>query len=102
MEAMEKKINLSKLNEKLETLTGFDLEAAEMEERAAGNMTPDVSFSKRYQSRLAAKALGCAHDEIQSLKGNEYTLATTMVSNFLFGALAGEAKARQNNIEKSQ
>ncbi len=52
--------------------------------------------------RLAAKALGCAHDEIQSLKGNEYTLATTMVSNFLFGALAGEAKARQNNIEKSQ
>lgn len=98
--AEDKKIDLSKLNEKLEMLTGFDLEAAELEERAAGNMIPDVSFSKRYQSRLAARALGCAHDEIQSLKGNEYTLATTMVSNFLFGTLAGEAKVRQTNTGK--
>ena len=98
--AEEKKIDLSQLNEKLETLTGFDLEAAELEERASGNMIPDVSFSKRYQSRLAAKALGCAHDDIQSLKGNEYTLATTMVSNFLFGTLAGAAEARQSNTGK--
>ncbi len=95
-----KKLDISKLSEKLETLTGFDLEAAELEERAAGNMIPDVSFSKRYQSRLAARALGCTHEEIQSLKGNEYTLATTMVSNFLFGTLAGEVKAQQSNTGK--
>lgn len=96
----EKKIDLSALRGKLETLTGFDIEAAEAEERASGNVAPDVSFSRRYQARLAAKALGCTADDIRALKANEYTVATTLVSNFLFGSLAAEAAALPTNTEK--
>ena len=96
----EKKIDLLALRGKLETLTGFDIEAAEAEERAAGDMTPEIYFSKRYQARLAAKALGCKTDDIRALKANEYTAATSLVSNFLFGSLAAEAAALPNNTEK--
>lgn len=96
----ETKVDLSRLKEKLEMLTGFDLEEAEMEERAARNMIPDVNFSKRYQARLAAKALGCQYDEIKALKASEYMVVTTTVSNFLFESLEVEAQARQTNIEK--
>lgn len=102
MEAVkeEKKIDLSKLKEKLEMLTGFDIEAAEAEERAARNMAPDVSFSKRYQARLAAKALGCTVDDVRALKANEYNVATALVSDFLFGSLAAEAAALPTNTGK--
>ncbi|MBQ7516022.1 MAG: hypothetical protein IJS96_07035 [Schwartzia sp.] len=95
----ETKVDIARLKEKLEALTGYDLEAAELEERAAGNMTPEISFSKRYQARLAAKALGCVLSDIQSMKASEYTMATLMVNNFLFGSLAGN-EVQPSNTEK--
>lgn len=96
----ETKVDLSRLKEKLEMLTGFDLEEAEMEERAAGNIAPDIVFSKRFQARLAAKALGVHPDDMRALKASQYTFATATVSNFLFGDLAEEKGVRQINTEK--
>ncbi len=96
------KVDISRLKEKLESLTGYDLEAAELEERAAGNMTPEISFSKRYQARLAARAMGCALTDIQAMKAGEYVAVTLQVNNFLFGSLAGTAEAQQSNTGKSR
>lgn len=66
----------------LEALTGYDFEQAENAERTAGNMTPDISFSKGFQARLAAKALGVSITDIKNLGIREYAVITTKVMNF--------------------
>ena len=78
------------LTAKLATLTGYDIDRAETEERAAGNVAPDVSFSKSYLSRLVAKAANVPLADVKSLPIDEYTRLTAQVSNFLFGSLARE------------
>ena len=75
----------------LEALTGYDFEQAENAERTAGNMTPDISFSKGFQARLAAKAL-----DIKNLSIREYAVITTKVMNFLFANLAADVQAAAN------
>lgn len=66
----------------LEALTGYDFEQAENAERTAGNMTPDISFSKGFQARLAAKALDVSITDIKNLSIREYAVITTKVMNF--------------------
>jgi len=80
-------MNFEKLEEKLAELTGYDFETAEKACRAKGDTTPDISFSKDFQSRLAAKALKVKLDDIKKLPVNQYVSVTTKVSNFLFGSL---------------
>jgi len=46
-----------KLIEGLNNLTGFDFTKAELRVRREGDMTPDVTFSKRFQAEVAAIAL---------------------------------------------
>ena len=77
----------------LEALTGYDFEQAENAERTAGNMTPDISFSKGFQARLAAKALGVSITDIKNLGIREYAVITTKVMNFLFANLAAGVQA---------
>lgn len=91
---------IARLDSALNNLTGYDLEAAENEERAGGNMIPDITFSKGFQARLAARALSVPLDKIKGLKVNAYATITAQVSNFLFGNLAEMAKARRQNSEK--
>ena len=94
------KLDYSNLEKQLETLTGYDFEEAEKEERAAGSQIPDVTFSRTFYARLAAKALGVPLKRIREARTDDYAMITTMVSNFLFGNLAEMAKARQTNTEK--
>ena len=78
------KIDLKELEEKLNGLKGHDFNRAEREERFTGNVTPDLTFSKSYQARLASFALGMNVHDIFDLPLKEYVQVTGKVSNFLF------------------
>lgn len=84
------KIETKNLIEKLETLRGLDFEAAEAEERAAGNTAVEMTFSKSFQVRLAAKALGANVHDLKSLPLKDYYKITSQVSRFLFTGLEEE------------
>ena len=77
-------VDISNLTEKLESLTGLDFEEVEREERKTGNTSVDVSLSKSFQARLAARALGVDPFEIKGLPLNKYTRVTMDVMTFLF------------------
>ena len=96
------KIDASKLVEKLETLRGLDFEAAEAEERAAGNTAVEMTFSKSFQVRLAAKALGENVHDLKSLPLKDYYKITAQVSRFLFAGLEGEETQSANSENSPQ
>lgn len=83
-------IDISKLNEGLNNLRGYDLEMAETQERATGNTFADLSFTKGFQARLAAIALKVPVDEIKALPLREYTRVCGTVFSFLFNS-SGDA-----------
>ena len=83
-------IDYEKLNEGLNKLTGYDLEACERDERAVNNNYPDLTFSKSFQIRLAARALEVRPDELKNLPLKDYNRVCQMVFGFLFGT-AGAA-----------
>lgn len=59
-------INYEKLEAGLDKLRGFDMIALEKEERLAGNTTLELSTSKSFQARVAARALGVnPHDLLE-------------------------------------
>ena len=86
-------VDITKLEEKLNGLRGLDFDAAEAQERAAGNNYPDVSFTKGFQIRLAAIALGVTPAELKELPLRQYARLCTRVSAFLFGSLEDETVA---------
>ena len=61
------KINTEKLEENLDKLSGYDMLVLEQEERLVGNKTLELSTSKSFQARLAAKALGVNVNDIKAL-----------------------------------
>lgn len=83
----------SKLAAGLEKLTGNDYEQAERMETAAGNVNPSLVFSKGFQARLAAIALGVPAPEFKSLPIREYNRLTLQVFNFLFGSSEEESES---------
>ena len=77
-------IDFDKLNEGLNNLRGYDLELAETQERATGNTSIDLSFTKSFQARLAAIALKMPADEVKALPLREYARVCGAVLSFLF------------------
>ena len=77
-------MDISKLNEKLGELRGLDFELAEAQERAAGNNFPDVTFTKGFQARLAALALGVPTADIKELPLRDYQTVCAKVFSFLY------------------
>lgn len=55
-----------------------------------GDASPEISFSKDFQSRLAAKALNVKIDEIKKLSIPEYVEITQRVNRFLLKNLVEE------------
>ena len=98
---MSKNIDTTNLTEKLESLRGLDFEAAETQERAAGNSAIEMSFSKSFQARLAAKALGVNIHDIKALPMKEYFKITNAVSRFLYNGSESEETA-SNTSEQLQ
>lgn len=80
------KVDISELEEGLANLRGLDLEQAEMQERREKNGYPDVTYSKSFQARLAAMALGVPVADIKELPLKEYSEVTNKVFVFLFGS----------------
>ena len=77
-------VDIKNLAGKLDELTGNDFEAVEREERSAGNNAIDVSLSKSFQARLAARALGVNPHEIKDLPLKKYSKVIVTVVSFLF------------------
>ncbi len=79
-------IDYEKLQEGLTKLRGLDFEEAERAERAAkaDYISPNIAFSKSFQARLAAQALGINYHDLKNLPLKEYLKVTTAVFNFLF------------------
>ena len=83
-------IDIKEFREKLLNLSGLDFEECEKQERETGNYNADVTYSKSFQARLAAKALNMNPHDLKGLKLAEYVPIITVTSNFLLGTL-GEA-----------
>lgn len=79
-------VDISKLDEKLNALTGLDFEAVEAQERSAGNPLLEITLSKSFQARLAAQALNCPVADIKELPLRKYAYVCRQVSNFLGAA----------------
>lgn len=82
---MSDMVDFEKLDAGLNKLRGYDLEEAEAAERAAGNNYVNLSFSKSFQARLAAKALEMNVHDLRELPLKEYDAACQRVFLFFFG-----------------
>lgn len=85
------KIDIEELKTKLDNLKGTDFEAVEREERLAGNSSVDVTMSKSFQARLAARAMGMNPHDIKELPLKQYSKVVLEVMSFLFGSSDIEA-----------
>lgn len=86
-------IDVKKLDEGLNGLRGLDFEQCEAQERSAGNNYPEMSFSKGFQARLAARALGVPPADVRELPLREYNKICQTVFNFLFSTSDEETPA---------
>lgn len=77
-------IDLEKLDAGLNNLRGYDMEEAESAERAAGNTFVNLSLTKSFQARLAAKALQMNPHDLKELPLKEYNDVCNRVFLFLF------------------
>ena len=80
----ERKIDLSKLETGLESLTGRDYESAERMARMQGDATPMIQYSSSFQAALAATALGVTNAELKELPIKMYAKVIGRVTSFLF------------------
>ena len=76
-------MDLEKLEAGLNALTGYDLLAVEQEERLAGNTTLELSTSKSFQARLAARALKENVNDLKALNIKEFNQCCLRVFSFL-------------------
>jgi len=83
----KEKIDISNLPEKLKTLSGIDFEEAEKDEITAGNKALDVTLTRSYAIRIAAKALNVKPLELKKLPVLEYLAVVRQVNNFLVSGL---------------
>lgn len=72
-----------KLIDGLNNLNGFDFTKAELRVRREGDMTPDVTFSKRFQAEVAAIALKESAKVLMTMPISEFTEMCAEVSVFL-------------------
>lgn len=76
-------IDYQKLEEGLNKLTGYDLLTLEQEERLTGNTALELSTSKSFQARLAAKALNMNVNDLKALPLKEFNQICVRCFGFL-------------------
>lgn len=92
-------MNFDNLEEKLNSLTAADFESAEKAERNAGNNYADVAFTKSFQLRLAAIALGINYNELRTLPITKAYNVTSRVFAFLvLGSTSEEAPSNNSEV----
>ena len=72
-------LDIEKLKENLDKLTGHDLEAVTIAERRAGNQAVKLDTSKSFQARLAAKALDMDLEALRDMSMLDYNAAVVTV-----------------------
>lgn len=92
MASAKKAIDISKLSEGLNALKGIDFIQAERQARASGETALEISFSKKFQTALAARALGVVPDDLEALPVKEYLGIVMQVFNFLFEDLGKQTQ----------
>ena len=65
------------------SVTGQDMINAETEARAAGDQSPSVLLSMKYQAALAAKIIGISYDDVIGMPGEDFKKIVLPVANFL-------------------
>jgi len=80
-------VDITKLKENLEKLSGRDFSSVEKESRSAGNNAVVLTTSSDFQARLAARALKVNPNDILDLPLKKYNQTLLIVTNFLFGTL---------------
>ena len=83
-------MDIGNLETKLDALTGRDYEECENEERKSGNNAVDVTLTKSFQARLAARAMGINPHEVKDLPLKQYSKVIMTVMRFLFADLETE------------
>ena len=76
-------MEIDKLEKNLDELNGYDMLILEQEERLTGNKTLELSMSKSFQARLAAKALGINVNDIKALPLRQFNEICVRVFSFL-------------------
>lgn len=79
-------VDYDKLEAGLQALTGYDLEKIENQERASGNSYPSLEFTKSFQIRVAAKALGVQVQDLKELSLKDYHKICNKVFGFLYSS----------------
>ena len=83
-------IEIEKLEEGLNNLRGLDYIAAAKEERATGNSNVLLNTDEKFQMRLAAKALGVNHNDLNELPLKQYLKVQQKVFTFLFNTASDD------------
>ena len=86
----DKKLDYSKLEEKLAELNAQAFQRAERACRMAADPTPDILYSSNFRARLAAEALGVNLADIMALDLGTFTAITTTTLNFLLQPLGAK------------
>ena len=76
-------MDMEKLEAGLKKLRGYDLIELEKEERLTGNNALELSTSKSFQARLAARALGVNPHDLMELPANEFNQVCIRTFGFL-------------------
>lgn len=77
-------VDITKLEENLEKLSGRDFSSVEKESRSSGNNAIVLTTSSDFQARLAARALKVNPNDILDLPLKKYNQTLLIVTNFLF------------------
>lgn len=82
---MEKAVNSKKepVILDLTKVTGRDMLRAEQAARAAGDMTPMISLSMRFQAELAANVMGIKFEDLEEYPADKFTDIVNQVAGFL-------------------
>ena len=83
-------------------ITGRTMMELESRCRALGDGTPDLTFSMRYQTMMAAKAAGMNYDDLLDLSGKDMTSVFAAVKAFLFQPASEEKPAEAKYQEKEE
>lgn len=79
-------IDTQELELDFDKLKGTELVDLEGNCRAMGDTTPQLFFSMKYQTMIAAKAASVKYDDILALKVKDFNLILAAVNRFLFSS----------------
>lgn len=94
-------VDMEKLSAGLQKLRGLDFEQVEMQTRARSEVNmvmPIITFTREFQARLAALALGVPYADITELPLQEFNRVCQAVQNFLNNTSGEETPSANSEV----